>query len=211
VKIWIVSSDAGFADTWAKSWQSHSCAADIGSAVVSRCGELPREAVIVLVDGADALAGLRDDHFLAIAIVSGEAAATATMSRPRVVQLSRDWHWAEIAAALAEQAVLRLRAEEQLTDLQRRMREAARFVAVGRYVIEKRHDLGNALTGVLGNSELVLLETEGMPPDLRGQLETIHVSALRICEILQRMSSLEMEMRMAEKAQEPGAGFATGN
>jgi hypothetical protein len=54
---------------------------------------------------------------------------------------------------------------------------------------------------------------EQLQQEVREQLETIHTMSLRIFEILQRLSSLEMEMRMAEKqaAQDARAGSAKGD
>ncbi len=75
-----------------------------------------------------------------------------------------------------------------------------RDATLGRYMAEMRHALNNALTSVLGNAELLLLEPGAMPPQMREQVATIHNMALRIHEIVQRFSSLEMEMNFEEKA-----------
>jgi signal transduction histidine kinase len=82
-----------------------------------------------------------------------------------------------------------------------------------------RHGLNNALTSVLGNSELLLLEPESLPPlapPIRSQVDTIHNMALRIHEIMQRFSSLEKELNVAQKqaakevkAKEHAAGLSS--
>ena len=213
MKVWIVSRDAGFAEEWLKSWQRRSCATATVIDVAESCGELPEEASVVVVDGAKALAALREDVALAIAVVADEELAGGDTPR-RVARIGRREGWAELAAALAEQAVLRLQAVERQAGAERELREATRFAAIGRFITERRHELGNALTGVLGNAELVLQESgEQLQQEVREQLETIHTMSLRIFEILQRLSSLEMEMRMAEKqaAQDARAGSAKGD
>ena len=70
---------------------------------------------------------------------------------------------------------------------------------LGRYMLEMRHSLNNALTSVLGNSELMLLEPGSLSAAARSQIDTIRNMALRMHEILQRFSSLEKELRFAEK------------
>jgi signal transduction histidine kinase len=65
-----------------------------------------------------------------------------------------------------------------------------------------RHSLNNALTSVLGNSELLLLDPDALAPldpKARNQIDTIRNMALRMHEILQRFSSLEKELNVVEK------------
>ena len=118
--------------------------------------------------------------------------------------------WAEPAAALAQETVLRLDAQAQVAELKQRLRETERFAALGRFIVEARHGLGNALTGVLGHSELLLLENEGMRGEVRAQLETIHSMSLKMHETFHRLSSLEMELRVAERQAERGDAALAG-
>ncbi len=74
-----------------------------------------------------------------------------------------------------------------------------RQAALGRYILEVRHTLNNALTSVLGNSELLLLEPESLPAGPRSQIETIRNMAVRMHEILQRFSSIEKEFNAVEQ------------
>jgi signal transduction histidine kinase len=67
-------------------------------------------------------------------------------------------------------------------------------------MLEQRHNMNNALTSVLGNAELLLLEPGALSAEVREQVETMHSMALRMHEIMQRFSSLESEMNFAEKA-----------
>lgn len=66
-------------------------------------------------------------------------------------------------------------------------------------MLDMRHSLNNALTSVLGNSELLLLEPGSLSANARAQIETIRNMALRMNEVLQRFSSLEKELHVVEK------------
>jgi signal transduction histidine kinase len=118
----------------------------------------------------------------------------------RVVRIPRSAGWADQAAALAQETLLRLEAQAQVAEVKQRLRELERFAALGRFIVEARHGLGNALTGVMGHSELLLLETDaGLRSEARAQLETIHAMSLKMHETFHRLSSLEMELRVAER------------
>ena len=71
---------------------------------------------------------------------------------------------------------------------------------LGRYMIDMKHNFNNALTSMLGNAELLLLEPGQLSQQSLAQIKTIHSMALRINEIMQRFSSLAGEMREAENA-----------
>ena len=79
-------------------------------------------------------------------------------------------------------------------------RELQRNAALGRYMLDMRPSVNNALTSVLGNADLLLLEPgQAMHADAREQIRTIHTMALRLNEIMQRFSSVAAEMRAGEK------------
>jgi signal transduction histidine kinase len=81
---------------------------------------------------------------------------------------------------------------------------------LGQYIIDMRHNMNNALTSVLGNAELLLLEPGAFSAGVRSQLDTIRNMALRLHEILQRFSSLEKEFLFVQKqsAREESRGFS---
>ena len=87
------------------------------------------------------------------------------------------------------------RAEEAGKALQRQ-------AALGRYMLEVRHTLNNALTSVMGNSELLLLEPHSLSAASRSQIETIRNMGVRMHEILQRFSSIEKELNAVEQQAE---------
>jgi signal transduction histidine kinase len=145
--------------------------------------------------------------------------ATAELVRgrwPRISVLRSGEHWLETLILAAGEAVHRSRAESRarLAELSCSLLE--RQATLGRYMLEMRHSLNNALTSVLGNSDLLLLEPGCLSAQARGQIETIRNMTLRIHEIMQRFSSLEKEMNVVAQLAAQGtarsyAATATGD
>ena len=107
--------------------------------------------------------------------------------------------WPEIVFVLAQEI---LRREQAIADL-KAAREAHSQLEhdafLGRYMLEVRHNLNNALTSILGNSDLILLDHAQLPSAVRDQVETIRNMGMRMNEILHRFSSLQIEMRLVEE------------
>jgi signal transduction histidine kinase len=78
--------------------------------------------------------------------------------------------------------------------------QSEREAVLGRYMAEMKHSVNNALTSILGNAELLLLEPGQLSAQSLHQIKTMHSMTLRIHEIMQRFSSLASEMREAENA-----------
>jgi signal transduction histidine kinase len=134
---------------------------------------------------------------------------------PRVSILRREdsspaAHWLETLVLTACEAVHRSRAESRARSAEASCAALDRQATLGRYMLEMRHSLNNALTSVLGNSDLLLLEPGSLSAQARAQIETIRNMALRIHEVMQRFSSLEKEMNVvAQQAQtDSGKPFA---
>jgi signal transduction histidine kinase len=204
-KILVVSGDREFADAIVQSWQRLHYAPEFMVASAEAAAAFPRCAV-VLTDNSAALPLLPAGVALAISVTAGAMDGVTEASvlpeaggKLRVVRIARRDGWADYAAALAQETVLRLDAQAQVAEVKQRLRELERFAALGRFIVEARHGLGNALTGVLGHSELLLLEDDGLRGEVRAQLETIHTMSLKMNETFHRLSSLEMELRMAER------------
>lgn len=106
----------------------------------------------------------------------------------------------------ASEGVQRARAESRARSAEVSCATLERQAMLGRYMLEMRHNLNNALTSVLGNSDLLLLEPGSLSAQTRSQIETIRNMALRIHEIMQRFSSLEKEMNVV--AQQAGKDSA---
>jgi signal transduction histidine kinase len=138
-------------------------------------------------------------------------AATAQLVRrrwPRISSLQRNEHWLETLVLAGSEAVHRARAECRARAAELSCAALDRQATLGRYMLEMRHNLNNALTSVLGNSDLLLLEPGSFSAHTRAQIETIRSMTLRIHEIMQRFSSLEKEMNVVAQQAERDAGKA---
>lgn len=118
---------------------------------------------------------------------------------PRLLLMQQNEGWLDTLVLLASECLKRV-------DLTARVRKAeqasaihARNATLGRYMLDNRHGFNNLLTSVLGNSELLLTECKDLPEASRDQLDTIHKMALHMHEIMQRFSSIAIEMQVAEK------------
>ena len=125
---------------------------------------------------------------------------------PRVAILKHDAAWLETLVLAAAEAVHRSRAEARARAAEAASSALERQAMLGRYMLEMRHNLNNALTSVLGNSDLLLLEPGSFSAQTRAQIETIRNMSLRIHEIMQRFSSLEKEMNVAAQLTAADAG-----
>ena len=135
--------------------------------------------------------------------------------RPSEHHLDGHWlegHWLETLVLAAGEAVHRSRAESRARAAETACATLDRQATLGRYMLEMRHNLNNALTSVLGNSDLLLLEPGSLSAQTRAQIETIRNMTLRIHEIMQRFSSLEKEMNVVAQQAEQDAGksYAAG-
>jgi signal transduction histidine kinase len=136
-------------------------------------------------------------------------APTAQLVRerwPRISILRPSEQWLETLVLAAGEAVHRSRAEARARSSDLLCSTLERQATLGRYVLEMRHSLNNALTSVLGNSDLLLLEPGSFSAHTRAQIETIRNMALRIHEIMQRFSSLEKEMNVVAQQAERDSG-----
>jgi signal transduction histidine kinase len=118
---------------------------------------------------------------------------------PNLAVLPEVVEWPDLVVVLAQQILHRERAKHELCRLQHINTELEREASLGRYMLEVRHNLNNALTSVLGNSDLILLEAEQLPAPLRQQVETIRNMSMRMNEIMHRFSSLQKEMQLMEE------------
>jgi signal transduction histidine kinase len=143
-----------------------------------------------------------------------QSAATAQLIRERWPRTSilrpgdslETPHWLDTLVLAAAEAVHRSRAEARARSAESACAALERQAMLGRYMLEMRHSLNNALTSVLGNSDLLLLEPGSLSAQTRAQIETIRNMTLRIHEIMQRFSSLEKEMNVAAKQAERDSG-----
>lgn len=119
---------------------------------------------------------------------------------PRLVHVPLREDWAQTLLLVAGESLRRAEALKLLKRAEDAAATNAQYATLGRYMLEMKHSLNNALTSVLGNAELLLLEPGQLSAQSLEQIRTIHSMALRINEMMQRFSSLASEMREAEKA-----------
>ena len=138
-----------------------------------------------------------------------ENIATAQLVRgrwPRAAVISSDENWLNALVLSASEAVLRSRAEHHARAAEEKCAILQREATLGRYMLDMRHGLNNALTSILGNSDLLLVEPGSLSAQARGQVETVRNMTLRIHEVLQRFSSLENEMNAVAQQVERDSG-----
>jgi signal transduction histidine kinase len=118
---------------------------------------------------------------------------------PNLTVLPEILEWAELVVVIAQQVLQREKTMSELRHLQQTTAELERDASLGRFMLEARHNLNNALTSVLGNSDLILLDAEQLPASLRQQVETIRNMSMRMNEIMHRFSSIQKEMQLIEE------------
>lgn len=107
---------------------------------------------------------------------------------------------ADVAVVLAGEILRRLEAAARLQQAEHAASGPREDAAVGRSIRELRHDINNALTSVLGNAELLLLDGETLSAQAREQAETIRTHALHMHEIMRQLTSMETEAKLARHA-----------
>ncbi len=120
---------------------------------------------------------------------------------PRITLVREHEGWVDVLVALAAEGLRRLEANARARRAEQALAQVEGTAMLGRYLMDMRHSLNNALTSVLGNSELLLLEPGAFSAQVRDQLATIHTMSLRIHDILQRFNSMESEIKFAAKSQ----------
>lgn len=116
--------------------------------------------------------------------------------------------WLDVLVLLGSEVLRRCEAEARAQRAEQASEALTLQATLGRYILEMRHNLNNALTSVLGNSEL-MMEPGVLPPSARAQAETIHSMTLRMHEILQRLSSLEKELQAVSRESQARSATAT--
>jgi signal transduction histidine kinase len=204
----IVSDDTEFARTVAARWQAERRVPEITLTTSDVWQSSAAEGYNLTIVGP-----VRDNKISAIltALNAIPAAATIYIStetndvphlaaqHSHVLIIPREDGWIGTLILVAGEALRRTAATARAQRAERTVAEAQRNAALGRYMLDMRPSVNNALTSVLGNADLLLLGAESIHPDAREQIRTIHTMALRLNEIMQRFSSVAAEMRAGEK------------
>jgi hypothetical protein len=116
-----------------------------------------------------------------------------------VLELRREPRiWPAIAGLIGREILRRRQAESRAREAEKICAVAEAEATLGRYMVEMRTNINNALTTVLGNAELMVLEP-GLPATVLAQADTIRNMALRLHEVFQRFSSLEKELTVSAR------------
>lgn len=107
--------------------------------------------------------------------------------------------WLDEVILLSTEVLRRVEAVRAARRAERAAELSEHPAALGRYMLDLRSKITNALTSILGNAELLLCEPRQLPEDSLPRVETIQTMALRLNEIMQRFSSLASEYRLSEK------------
>jgi hypothetical protein len=107
--------------------------------------------------------------------------------------------WTEALLSVAHEVLRRTRAEMRARDAELAHHAHQRFSVLGRSLLEVRPGMINALTSLLGNADLILLSGDPLPAECREQVRTIRTMALRLNEMVQRLSSLESELELNDR------------
>jgi len=206
----IISDNAEFSREVTSRWQSERsvpnftlmssdiCLAfDPANFQLAIAGRIRTQALSVVLEAMDA-AGKR------VIFVSETLSTLQTVHDrwPKILALRQQEGWLDTLMLVASESVFRARAEDRAHRAEHANATAASHATLGRYMLEMRHTFNDALTSVLGNSELLLHEPGSLSAEARAQLATIRNMSLRMHEILQRFSSLEKELCIVEKQAE---------
>ena len=203
----IIADDAEFSRTVIARWQAERSvpAFTVVNSDLKGTGRGAYDLAIVAPLPAEALnlvlIGLQAGR-APVMCVSADASAIqeSRAVHPRVTALRQYDGWADSVVLLGTEILKRLDALAKLARSEQLAAGNQRMATLGRYMLEMRHSFNNALTSVLGNAELLLLEPGALSAQVRDQIDTIQTMALRMHEIMQRFSSLETEMNFAEKS-----------
>jgi signal transduction histidine kinase len=119
---------------------------------------------------------------------------------PRLLHVALREDWAQTLLLVAGESLRRTEALRLARQAERKAAKSDHYATLGRYMLEMKHSVNNALTSMLGNAELLLLEPGQLSAQSIAQIKTIHSMALRINEVMQRFSHLASEIREAENA-----------
>ena len=132
---------------------------------------------------------------------------------PRLVHVPLREDWAQTLLLVAGESLRRSEAVRVARQAERVARQNQSYATLGRYMMDMKHNVNNALTSMLGNAELLLLEPGQLSAQSLAQIKTIHSMALRINEVMARFSSLANEMKddenpsQAETPENPAASL----
>ncbi len=207
VSVLIISDESEYASTIMARWQGERSLPSFllmttpawGSSLIEQCDMAVMAGVKQVV--GPLFKALNDCGKPVVLLASdGMDSQRVRLEYPHMTVVREHEGWVEVVVALATECLRRLEANTRARRAEQSMAEASGHAMLGRYMLDMRHSLNNALTSVLGNAELMLLEPGAFSAEVRDQLSTIHIMSMRIHDIVQRFTSLESEVKLATKA-----------
>lgn len=204
----IISDDTEFARTVVARWQAERRVPEITvvtSDIWHPASEARYELVIVgpVRDGRTPfiLSALGVSPATGLVCIAGEEKDTSFLRAeyPHALIVPRQDGWMGTLILVSSEALRRVDAVARAQRAERLALECQRYTLLGRYMLEMRPSVNNALTSILGNADLLLLEPGQASGESRVQIQTVHMMALRLNEIMQRFSSIASEMQADEK------------
>jgi signal transduction histidine kinase len=171
--------------------------------LLTACWQAERQAPGITVLGSDLWKKhevLPHDLVVVGPLLQGKLSDVLRSRYPRLVHVPLREDWTQTLLLVAGESLRRTEALRLARQAESKAIRNERHATLGRYMTDMKHSVNNALTSMLGNAELLLLEPGQLSKESLAQIKTIHSMALRINEIMQRFSSLASEMREAENA-----------
>jgi signal transduction histidine kinase len=203
----IVSDDSEFARTVAARWQTEPRAPGITVATSDvwhpsiggeydlviagpiREGKSP--AILSALFGSPTLAVVHvAEHEKDIPLLQAQ--------HPQLLAIAKQDGWINALILVSCEALRRVEAVARAQRAERLALEYHQDATLGRYMLDMRPGINNALTSVLGNADLLMLDSGQLAPESREQVRAIHAMALRLHQVMQRFSSLAAELRAGE-------------
>ena len=120
-----------------------------------------------------------------------------------VLALRHHDDWVDSIIVLGAEVLRRVEATHRAKQADNIGKLTLSYATLGRYMLDTRHSFNNALTSVLGNAELLMIDPGALSLEKREQVDTIHTMSLRLHAMMQRFSSMEAELLFEEKQSQP--------
>jgi signal transduction histidine kinase len=204
----ILTDETDFARLLTACWQAEKHAPGItvlGSDLWRGSEPLPQDLVVVgpLRDGklSEILRSLEPAKALILCAPADSRELSHLRTKyPRLVHVPLREDWTQTLLLVAGESLRRTEALRLARQAESKAARNEQYATLGQYMIDMKHSVNNALTSMIGNAELLLLEPGQLSKQSLAQIKTIHSMAMRINEIMLRFSSLASEMREAENA-----------
>jgi signal transduction histidine kinase len=200
----ILSTNPAFVRAVAASWPSSSESPEFTVLEETLFRDLAGHYDLAIADAAEPASyeGLKQELLSigrAAILVHADSSLPLLQAEGRILSLrGQDGLWPTLTGFLGREMLARSAAEACEQESQGTCAAAQSEAVLGRYIVEMRHNISNALTSLLGNAELLTLEPS-LPANVVAEADTIRNMALRLHEIFKRFSSLEKELLVAAR------------